>query len=311
MKSMKKKFFQNPLKIRNPKLALACMLPLAFVMCRNYEKHVERNRLDNEISQVKQEMRTNKNLHTVRVPQKLRGTQIRYNNATDSVNKNADTMDWCMNQNDSLLIRAYNNYAERVGRDFQMSVFLPDSDIAVYQKYVSQLNSFDSVDMTIEHARRRILNNTASLNDVSLFFEYMPDSINHELRNPLGWNFYMDTTNDDTLEMSVYGFTDSVLFGALKNEKNLLNNAWIKNDSVGIDTNDVFGFFVNYFSPNFSIPEFDSVQNQYKQNDSIIKSYTQYYATMSGAEDSLHNYYQDSMNATLDSLITQRNALEK
>lgn len=305
---MKKNFFQNPLKIRNPKLALACMLPLVFVMCRNYEKRVERNRLDNEISQVKQEIRTNKNLHTVRVPQKLRDTQIRYNNATDSVNKNADTMDWCMNQNDSLLIRAYNNYAERVGRDFQMSVFLPDSDIAVYQKYISQLNSFDSVDMTIEHARRRILNNTASLNDVSLFFEYMPDSINHELRNPLGWNFYMDTTNNDTLEMSVYGFTDSVLFGALKNEKKLLNNAWVKNDSVAVDTDNIF---INYFSPNFSIPEFDSVHETYTRNDSIINSYNRYYTTMSGALDSLQKYYQDSITSTLDSLVTRRKALEK
>lgn len=308
MKSMKKNFFQNPLKVRSPKLALACMLPLVFVMCRNYEKHVERNRLDNEISQVKQEIRTNKNLHTVRVPQKLRDTQIRYNNATDSVNKNADTMDWCMNQNDSLLIRAYNNYAERVGRDFQMSVFLPDSDIAVYQKYISQLNSFDSVDMTIEHARRRILNNTASLNDVSLFFEYMPDSINHELRNPLGWNFYMDTTNNDTLEMSVYGFTDSVLFGALKNEKKLLNNAWVKNDSVAVDTDNIF---INYFSPNFSIPEFDSVHETYTRNDSIINSYNRYYTTMSGALDSLQKYYQDSITSTLDSLVTRRKALEK
>lgn len=308
MKSMKKNFFQNPLKIRNPKLALACMLPLVFVMCRNYEKRVERNRLDNEISQVKQEIRTNKNLHTVRVPQKLRDTQIRYNNATDSVNKNADTMDWCMNQNDSLLIRAYNNYAERVGRDFQMSVFLPDSDIAVYQKYVLQLNSFDSVDMTIEHARRRILNNTASLNDVSLFFEYMPDSINHELRNPLGWNFYMDTTNNDTLEMAVYGFTDSVLFDALKNEKKLLNNAWVKNDSVAVDTDNIF---TNYFSPNFSIPEFDSVHETYKRNDSIINSYNRYYTTMSGALDSLQKYYQDSITSTLDSLVTRRKALEK
>ena len=277
-------------------------------MCRNYEKHVERNRLDNKISQVKQEIRTNKNLHTVRVPQKLRDTQIRYNNATDSVNKNADTMDWCMNQNDSLLIRAYNNYAERVGRDFQMSVFLPDSDIAVYQKYVSQLNSFDSVDMTIEHARRRILNNTASLNDVSLFFEYMPDSINHELHNPLGWNFYMDTTNNDTLEMSVYGFTDSVLFGALKNEKKLLNNAWVKNDSVAVDTDNIF---INYFSPNFSIPEFDSVHETYTRNDSIINSYNRYYATMFGALDSLQKYYQDSITSTLDSLVTRRKALEK
>jgi hypothetical protein len=52
---MKKNFFQNPLKVRSPKLALVCMLPLVFVMCRNYEKHVERNRLDNKISQVKQE----------------------------------------------------------------------------------------------------------------------------------------------------------------------------------------------------------------------------------------------------------------
>ena len=308
MKSMKKNFFQNPLKIRNPKLALACMLPLVFVMCRNYEKRVERNRLDNEISQVKQEIRTNKNLHTVRVPQKLRDTQIRYNNATDSVNKNADTMDWCMNQNDSLLIRAYNNYAERVGRNFQMSVFLPDSDIAVYQKYISQLNSFDSVDMTIEHARRRILNNTASLNDVSLFFEYMPDSINHELHNPLGWNFYMDTTNNDTLEMSVYGFTDSVLFDALKNEKKLLNNAWVKNDSVAVDTDNIF---TNYFSPNFSIPEFDSVHETYTRNDSIINSYNRYYTTMSGALDSLQKYYQDSITSTLDSLVTRRKALEK
>ena len=308
MKSMKKNFFQNPLKVRSPKLALVCMLPLVFVMCRNYEKHVERNRLDNKISQVKQEIRTNKNLHTVRVPQKLRDTQIRYNNATDSVNKNADTMDWCMNQNDSLLIRAYNNYAERVGRNFQMSVFLPDSDIAVYQKYISQLNSFDSVDMTIEHARRRILNNTASLNDVSLFFEYMPDSINHELRNPLGWNFYMDTTNNDTLEMSVYGFTDSVLFGALKNEKKLLNNAWVKNDSVAVDTDNIF---INYFSPNFSIPEFDSVHETYTRNDSIINSYNRYYTTMSGALDSLQKYYQDSITSTLDSLVTRRKALEK
>ena len=277
-------------------------------MCRNYEKHVERNRLDNKISQVKQEIRTNKNLHTVRVPQKLRDTQIRYNNATDSVNKNADTMDWCMNQNDSLLIRAYNNYAERVGRNFQMSVFLPDSDIAVYQKYISQLNSFDSVDMTIEHARRRILNNTASLNDVSLFFEYMPDFINHELRNPLGWNFYMDTTNNDTLEMSVYGFTDSVLFDALKNEKKLLNNAWVKNDSVAVDTDNIF---INYFSPNFSIPEFDSVHETYTRNDSVINSYNRYYTTMSGAVDSLQKYYQDSITSTLDSLVTRRKALEK
>ena len=277
-------------------------------MCRNYEKHVERNRLDNKISQVKQEIRTNKNLHTVRVPQKLRDTQIRYNNATDSVNKNADTMDWCMNQNDSLLIRAYNNYAERVGRNFQMSVFLPDSDIAVYQKYISQLNSFDSVDITIEHARRRILNNTASLNDVSLFFEYMPDFINHELRNPLGWNFYMDTTNNDTLEMSVYGFTDSVLFDALKNEKKLLNNAWVKNDSVAVDTDNIF---INYFSPNFSIPEFDSVHETYTRNDSIINSYNRYYTTMSGALDSLQKYYQDSITSTLDSLVTRRKALEK
>ena len=277
-------------------------------MCRNYEKHVERNRLDNKISQVKQEIRTNKNLHTVRVPQKLRDTQIRYNNATDSVNKNADTMDWCMNQNDSLLIRAYNNYAERVGRNFQMSVFLPDSDIAVYQKYISQLNSFDSVDITIEHARRRILNNTASLNDVSLFFEYMPDFINHELRNPLGWNFYMDTTNNDTLEMSVYGFTDSVLFDALKNEKKLLNNAWVKNDSVAVDTDNIF---INYFSPNFSIPEFDSVHETYTRNDSVINSYNRYYTTMSGALDSLQKYYQDSITSTLDSLVTRRKALEK
>ena len=224
------------------------------------------------------------------------------------MNKNADTMDWCMNQNDSLLIRAYNNYAERVGRNFQMSVFLPDSDIAVYQKYISQLNSFDSVDMTIEHARRRILNNTASLNDVSLFFEYMPDSINHELRNPLGWNFYMDTTNNDTLEMSVYGFTDSVLFGALKNEKKLLNNAWVKNDSVAVDTDNIF---TNYFSPNFSIPEFDSVHETYTRNDSIINSYNRYYTTMSGALDSLQKYYQDSITSTLDSLVTRRKALEK
>ena len=311
MKLMKKNFFQNPLKVRNPKLALICALPLFFVMCRNYEKHVERNRLDSAISNVKQQMNIKKDFHTTRVPEKLRNTQIRYNNATDSVNKNADTLDWCMNQNDTLLVRAYNNYAERVGRNFQMSVFLPDSDIAVYQKYVSQLNSFDSVDMTIEHARRRILNNTASLNDVSLFFEYMPDSINHELRNPLGWNFYMDTTNNDTLEMAVYGFTDSVLFGALKNEKNLLNNAWIKNDSVGIDTNDVFSFFVNYFSPNFSIPEFDSVHETYTRNDSIINSYNRYYTTMSGALDSLQKYYQDSMTSTLDSLVARRKELGK
>ena len=84
-----------------------------------------------------------------------------------------------------------------------------------------------------------------------------------------------------------------------------------KNYSVGIDTNDVFGFFVNYFSPNFSIPEFDSVHETYTRNDSIINSYNRYYITMSGALDSLQKYYQDSMTSTLDSLVTRRKELGK
>ena len=82
----------------------------------------------------------------------------------------------------------------------------------------------------------------------------------------------------------------------------------MKNDSVAVDTDNIF---INYFSPNFSIPEFDSVHETYTRNDSIINSYNRYYTTMSGALDSLQKYYQDSITSTLDSLVTRRKALEK
>ena len=73
------------------------------------------------------------------MPQHLQQTQSRYIHAMDSVDKNADTIGLYMMQNEDLLLLAFNNYAVRIGRDFQLSKFLPQKDITILKKKRSPL----------------------------------------------------------------------------------------------------------------------------------------------------------------------------
>ena len=300
-------------------------------MCRNTERQVQRDKLDNKIATLDKEISETRDLRTARVPKHLHNAQKRYNVAADSLETKYDSLDFYMNQNDSLLARAFDNYATRVGRDFQISMFLPQNDIATFQKQIAAL---DSMDFVTEMARRRVLQNTGSLHDLSYFFEMIDfDSVNAGLENKLAWNFYTDSVSADgeSVELAVLNFENPMLNDALQSETNLLNNAWLpnKNNSVlytdninipdsgthtvpdtAINNNQSGNEITKCDVPNFNIPEFDSVRAPYMRNDSMINIYNKELASIFNAQDSLEHYRQE-MIRTRDSLIAQRKSLER
>jgi len=326
---MNKRKIIKPFRHKRRVLAVGCLLPFLIVMCRNAERQVQRDKLDNKIATLDKEISETRDLRTARVPKHLRETQKRYNVATDSLETKYDSLDFYMNQNDSLLARAFDNYATRVGRDFQISRFLPQNDIATFQKQIAAL---DSMDFVTEMARRRILQNTGSLHDLSYFFEMIDfDSVNAELQNKLAWNFYTDSVSadDEAVELAVLNFENPALNDALQSETNLLNNAWSQNknnsvlyiDNINISDSGthVMTDTTNHQPeneitkcdvPNFDIPEFDSVRAPYMRNDSMINIYNKEIAGIFNAQDSLEHYRQE-MIRTRDSLIAQRKSLEK
>lgn len=339
---MKNNRLMSFLKTKRPYVVMAFALPVLFATCREQERQAERDSLNTQISDLDKQIYQTRDLHTARVPQNLRNTQSRYNNAADSLDKCADTVGLCMMQNEDLLLFAFNNYATRVGRDFQMSKFLSESDIAILKNHITGL---DSMDYVVEMARMRILSNMGSLNDLSYFLEFLDfDSVNSKLENKLAWNFYIDTTTTDTepIEVSTLDFANPELNAALRTEKNLLNRAWRKNtmqdalnknDSLRVqdiadikDSVQYENIYTKYdslqkqiisefetmdeFVPNFDIPEFDSVRIQYMRNDSMIREYNKIFDNMLNAEDSLIQYRQDMVRKR-DSLVSARQKLEK
>ena len=323
----------NSLKTRHTYVCMVALLPFLVMTCHHREKQNQIKKLDTQISTLDKEISGTSNFRTAKMPANLTNTQARYNTATDSLNNQADTLQICMLNNESLVTRAFNNYATRIGRDFQASAFLPKSDIIAFQQHIANL---DSMDFIHEQARSRILQNKGSLHDLSYFFEMLDfDSINCVLNNKLAWNFYSGNVFDDgvAMEESVLNFENDTLNAVLQNEINLLNRAWEQNnvkqpnnDSTQIvqpsnkpdsvtrtqndkDTTTTFNV-LQPGAPNFSIPEFDSVRIQYMRNDSIINAYNNMFMNMIRAEDSLEQYRQQMIH-TRDSLVERRNELEK
>ncbi len=311
-------------KLRQFYLICGCILPLC-VMCHNRERQEERDNLDAQIADLDKQIIESKDLHTARVPQKYRGTQYRYNKTTDSLAIRADTLDFCIAQNDSLISAAFNNYATRIGRDFQLSKFLSPDDIAVFQKNIAVL---DSGEYVREMARNRVLNNQGSLHDLAYFFEMLDfDSINTKLENKLAWNFYADTIETDTdepLESSYLNFENPELNNALNAETNLLYMAWKYAEQNNVaDTNANQIADTNIVAPdttnvscatthdiNFAIPEFDSVRTQYMRNDSVISSYYNTMSNMLNSEDTLEQYKR-TIRKQRDSLYQRRQELDR
>lgn len=331
-----KKFWKN----NNQYLFLILVVPLFAVMCQRQEKQSKRDDLNNKIAQVNQEIIESKNLHTANVPKNLRATQTRYNQTYDSLYNCADTLDLCANQNDSLVANAFDKYATRIGRDFQMSAFLSNNDVEIFQKYVSQL---DTMDFIKENAKKRILQNNGSMHDLMYFVELFDlDSINTQLNDKLTWKFYTDSNDIEQFELSILCFEKEQLNHAIGKEMNFLNRAWQKynlqqqliqndsaraaelddlTDSVQCDKADAKYDSINKtildefsllpeYAPNFYIPEFDSIKKQYLHNDSIIKAKNRTFDNMKKLEDTLLQY-QQSVLRKRDSLIRKLNAIEK
>ena len=340
---MSKNNSTNYFKTRRTYLAVCFCLPLVFITCHEQEKKAQRNDLDNKISTLDKKIQETQDLRTAKMPAHLHNTQSRYINAADSLDKKADTVGICMMENEDLLLLAFNNYAVRIGQNFQMSDFLSKNDITTLQQHIAQ---FDSVDFVQDMARERILHNNGSLNDLSYFLELLDfDSINSKLDNKLAWNFYTDSTNIDSeepVETSVLNFEKPELNQALITEQNLLKRAWKRNtlqeelnktdslqnidmanaidsatqtqiaskyDSLKTQMVKTFTEMPEYV-PNFNIPEFESVRKQYLHNDSVINNYNETFFDMSKAEDSLEQYRQ-SIIRQRDSLVEKRNELTR
>lgn len=264
--------------------------------CHGIDNQTKIERLDNQIAELDKKITQTTDVKKTPIPKNLNNVKHKI---TDSVQNNADSTEFYYTYNDSLINDAFNKYAMRIGRDFQISQFLSRNDILVFQKHLAKL---DSTDFIHEQARKRILNNNGSLNDLSYFLEIIDyDSVNHELENKLSWNFdsYFDVDTDSIVLTPVLSFDTTYKNGininnALATEQKLLNLAWNKPDT------------------NTVVPEIDSMykNSAFTHNDSVLRKHDEYAQRAISIEDSLHKY-KNTLTRQRDSLIRERNKLEK
>ncbi len=271
--------------------------------CHGIDKQTKIERLDNQIAELDKKITQTTDVKKAPIPKNLNNVKHKI---TDSVQNNADSTEFYYTYNDSLINDAFNKYAMRIGRDFQISQFLSQNDILVFQKHLAKL---DSTDFIHEQARKRILNNNGSLNDLSYFLEIIDyDSVNHELENKLSWNFdsYFGTDTDTVMTTPVLSFDTTYKDGAkinhaLMTEQNLLNLALIKPDTNVVDS----GAYRH-------IPEIDSMykNSAFTHNDSVLRKHDEYAQRAISIEDSLHKY-KNTLTKQRDSLVRERKKLEK
>ena len=151
---MKTNNLYKNLTAKSKYLALCCALPVLMAACKQPEKYAECKELNKKIDSLSKEISATQNLRTARLPGHLRNTQSRYIDAADSVAQQSDTAQICLFQNDELWQEAFNNYAIRIGYDFQLSKFLPQSDIDIFKE---QLANIFYDDFVCEMARERVL----------------------------------------------------------------------------------------------------------------------------------------------------------
>ncbi len=267
--------------------------------CHGVEKQNKIERLDSQIADLDKKISHTKGMQTTPVSKRSYNSQNKYSRTIDSLQKSADSAEMYSAYNDSLINDAFNKYATRIGQNFQISQFLSQNDILVFQKYLANL---DSTDFIHEQARRRILNNRGSLNDLSYFLEIIDyDSVNHELENKLSWNFdsYFGTDTNTVMTTPVLSFDTTYKNGAkinhaLMTEQKLLNLAWNKPDT------------------NTVVPEIDSMYKKpvFAHNDSILRKRYNDAQKAIHLEDSLYEY-KNTLTRVRDSLIRERKKLEK
>lgn len=264
--------------------------------CHGIDNQTKIERLDNQIAELDKKITQTTDVKKAPIPKNLNNVKHKI---TDSVQNNADSTEFYYTYNDSLINDAFNKYAMRIGHDFQISQFLSQNDILVFQKHLAKL---DSTDFIHEQARKRILNNNGSLNDLSYFLEIIDyDSVNQELENKLSWNFnsYFDVDTDSIVLTPVLSFDTTYKNGtninnALATEQKLLNLAWNKPDT------------------NTVVPEIDSMYKNsvFAHNDSILSKRDEYAQKAIHLEDSLYEY-KNTLTRARDSLIRERKKLEK
>lgn len=292
---------KTPKKI-NVKCSVFATLVVTSMMvatCHGVEKQNKIERLDSQIADLDKKIKHTKDTQITPSSKRSYNIQNKYNHTIDSVQKSADSTEMYSAYNDSLIDDAFNKYAARIGQDFQISQFLSQNDILIFQKYLANL---DSTDFIHEQARRRILNNHGSLNDLSYFLEIIDyDSANNELSNKLCWNFdtYFDVDTDSVVLTPVLSFDTTYKNGininkALATEQKLLNLAWNKPDT------------------NTVVPEIDSMYKNpvFAHNDSILRKRYNDAQKAIHLEDSLYEY-KNTLTRVRDSLIRERKKLEK
>ena len=276
------------------------ILSFATVMCRKAEKQNKIERLDSQIADVDKKISQARDIRNAPMPNHLRATQKRYNTSMDSLQNAGDSLDKYAMYNDSVMAHAFDKYAVRIGRDFQLSQFLSPTDISVFQKHIANL---DTMDFIHENARQRILRGLGSLNDLSYFMEIIDyDSVNEQLTNKLAWDFVLDSTGTDTANLiAVLNFdtlqqNGNTINNAMRREQQLLNSAYTKPDT----------------NSHATILEIDSAYQdlKYQYNDSVLRANQKVTERATLEEDSLLKY-KSELEAQRDSLMRERNELTK
>lgn len=282
-------------------VALLVLLTLLTVMCRNHEQQNEIKKLDNKIADLNKKINQTHSVHSVSGATASRGSRAQYGKTIDSLQTINDSVDMYVAYNDSVMANAFDKYAVRIGRDFQMSRFLSDNDINVFQKNIAKL---DTMDFIHENARQRILRGHGSLNDLSYFLEILDfDSVNQYLTNKLGWNFIVAGDDFDTANLiAVLNFdtlepNGAAINNAMQREQDLLNLAFANNDT----------------NATHRVPEIDSVRQNpiYKHNDSILRANDNATQRAIQQQDSLLQEYESGLILQRDSLLRERDELTR
>ena len=73
----------------------------------------------------------------------------------------------------------------------------------------------------------------------------------------------------------------------------MVDTTGMNSDSVDYENDSLQGS--NEYRPNFNIPEFYPVREQYMRNDSLINKYYQTFSTMLRTRDTLAQYFEISV----------------
>lgn len=319
------------------KIALATALGTAVVAQSKAQdkKDPEQQKIDI----LYQKLRATKDISTYTMPDSLRHVQRTYNALRATVEKQSAAFDSLISVNWDMYLQAYDKFAVRIGKQFQLSKYFKPWELITLKKLVQEGSLYAPMDYFQQNALARIMNDTASLADLLEFcsdidfdviwqhFEtkFLPRDSSNEYDDYSHWSpivFIDDNiTKDVNKELMLLSdswasaYVDKQIYlmkidrdklissldgTYVATQKKQINEMYLKNKDT----------FVADFTaenggldvPNFRIPEMKEIKTQYLKNDARIISFMDQYQEMYSAEDRLQTFVNKERETLADSL---------